>query len=122
MAGLGQHDVENGLDLIPAAGGRDLGDRPALQGAQRVLEHAGDQDAGPAAGFVVEPFGPVGRMQHLRVDAGAGGGIAQPEEQRIPPAALGPRGDAGIERRRGPIVGILVGRDVQPGGRFVSYQ
>src|SRR2546430_16578650 len=86
----------------------------SLHIAERVLEYSGDQDTASAAGLVVESLRPVGGVEHLRLDARARLGITQPHQQRVPPAALGPRGNRGIERCRPRDVGILVRGPVEP--------
>src|SRR5207237_4983572 len=114
VAVLRQDDVEQRLHWVAMARRGDLADGLALEVAQRVLERPRDQDAVPAARFIVEALRLLG-VDHLVAQLRARRGVAQPRQQRVPAAALGPGRNRRVERRGRAGGRVLIGGDVEPG-------
>src|SRR3989441_9023944 len=112
VAAFREYDVEQGLHGVAVPRRGDLGDGLSLQVAERVLERARDQHARAAACLVVEALRALG-IEHLLAQPGSGSRIAQPRKQGVPPTALRPGRNRGVERGRRTGVRILVGRDIE---------
>ena len=96
MPVLGDDNVEQRLDGVAMPRRRDLRDGSPLEIAERILERADDEDARATTRFVVEALHPA-RIDHLIVQLGTGRRIAQPNQERVPPTALRPHRNAGVE-------------------------
>src|SRR5256886_11733538 len=81
-----------------------------------TLFRSGDQHTGAAARFVIETLRSPSRVEHLLAQPRPRPRVPEPRQQRVHAAALRPRGNRGIERGRGPDVGILVRGDVETRG------